>query len=91
MLELIRTPAEIGKELAQFRADAIALEERYEELAKAHPKHWAGMRRGELKIASTIEEVLHYFGDSRNVAMRFLDLEPKTWILPLESAKTLPW
>lgn len=71
----------IAVSLEQFKKDAILLEEYYQKLSEKHPGCWAGVRRGELKIARNLAKLCEDFGGGKNVAVRHLDPNSKKLIL----------
>ena len=69
--------------LRQFKKDEIALDQSMHDLVMRCPCQWAGMYKGEVTIASTLPELLELLEDHPNVAVRYLNPNPKTLILSL--------
>jgi len=81
---LTTRPKVIAHMLERFREDAIALETKAPELVKQYPNYWAGMRHGTLRVALNLAKLIEKFGDGRNVAVLYLNPDPKKLILNSE-------
>ena len=73
--------SEIAEVLLQFKEDAAALDEDMHELVMWHPNQWAGMYKGEVTVAPSLPKLMELLGNQPNVAVRFLDPNPKALIL----------
>lgn len=80
ILDQFKVP-DILEALRQFKEDAAALDDDMHELVMRHPNQWAGMYKGEVTIAATLPELLELLEEQQNVAVRFLDPNPKVLIL----------
>lgn len=67
----------------QFRSDLDFLDKHKAELLSKYPRQWVGVRKGEIFLAPTLDELVKKIGNgSPRPAVAHLEPNPKALILP---------
>ena len=77
---------QVRKDLRSKRDSRSELSKQYDELARAHPREWVAFHDGRMAaLGTSLDDVLERV-DEKNIrrgraVIRFVDPEPKVWIL----------
>ncbi len=74
--KLIGDPAEVARQLEQFTADTILLDQRFADLAEHFPGLWAGVLNGKVTVAASQKQLIEQLGTHAAMKRLIVDNTP---------------